>query len=39
MAYGIVVRPEADHANVAALEDAYEKMQAITASDNRSWDR
>jgi tyrosinase len=37
MAYGIVVRPEADHANVAALEDAYEKMQAISASDNRSW--
>src|SRR3954449_5820125 len=37
MASGIVVRPEADHANVAALEDAYEKMQAISASDNRSW--
>ena len=37
MAYGIVIRPEADHANVAALEDAYEKMQAIAASDNRSW--
>lgn len=37
MADGIVVRPEAGHANVAALQDAYEKMQAISASDNRGW--
>ncbi|MDQ3849141.1 MAG: tyrosinase family protein [Actinomycetota bacterium] len=37
MADGIVVRPDADHANVAALQDAYEKMQAISATDNRSW--
>jgi tyrosinase len=37
MANGIVIRPNADHANVAALQDAYEKMQAISASDNRSW--
>jgi tyrosinase len=32
-----VIRPDADHANVAALEDAYAKMQALSASDNRSW--
>jgi tyrosinase len=37
MSNGIVVRPDAEHANVAALQDAYEKMQAISASDNRSW--
>jgi tyrosinase len=37
MADGIVVRPDAEHANVAALEDAYEKMQAFSASDNRGW--
>jgi tyrosinase len=33
----IVVRPSAEHANVAALQDAYQKMQALSASDNRSW--
>jgi tyrosinase len=37
MEYGIVVRPSAEYANVAALQDAYEKMQAISGSDNRSW--
>jgi tyrosinase len=37
MANGGVVRPSAEHANVAALEDAYQKMQAISAADNRSW--
>lgn len=37
MANGIVVRPNAEHANVPALEDAYRKMQAISGSDNRSW--
>ena len=37
MANGIVVRPDAEHANVAALQDAYEKMQAISEADNRSW--
>jgi tyrosinase len=37
MANGIIIRPDADHANVAALQDAYDKMQAISASDNRSW--
>jgi tyrosinase len=37
MAAGIVVRPDADYANVTALADAYEKMQAISPSDNRSW--
>jgi tyrosinase len=37
MANGIVIRPDAEHANVAALQDAYQKMQALSASDNRSW--
>ncbi|MBA2557898.1 MAG: tyrosinase family protein [Chloroflexi bacterium] len=37
MANGIVVRPEADHANVAALQDGYQKMQETSSSDNRSW--
>jgi tyrosinase len=37
MANPIVIRPEADHANVPALEDAYQKMQAISEADNRSW--
>ena len=37
MANGIVVRPSAEHANVAALADAYQKMQALSAADNRSW--
>jgi tyrosinase len=37
MADGIVVRPEATHANVAALQDAYAAMQAISDSDNRGW--
>jgi len=37
MAYEIVVRPSAEHANVAALQDAYDKMQALSGSDNRSW--
>jgi tyrosinase len=37
VANGIVVRPSAEHANVAALQDAYDKMQALSASDNRGW--
>jgi tyrosinase len=37
MANGIVVRPSAEHANVAALADAYATMQAFTPTDNRSW--
>jgi hypothetical protein len=37
MANPIVIRPDADHVNVPALEDAYQKMQAISESDNRSW--
>ena len=37
MANGIVTRPSAEHADVPALQDAYEKMQAISESDNRSW--
>lgn len=37
MANGIVIRPSAEQANVAALQDAYDKMQGLSASDNRSW--
>lgn len=37
MASGIVIRPRADTANVPALQDAYDKMQALSATDNRSW--
>jgi tyrosinase len=37
MANGIVIRPDTEHANVAALEDAYSKMQAIAETDNRGW--
>lgn len=37
MANGIVVRPSAAHANVAALQDAYEKMQGFSEGDNRGW--
>ena len=37
MANGIVIRPDAEHANVAALQDAYAKMQAIAETDNRGW--
>jgi tyrosinase len=33
----VVIRPNAEYANVAALEDAYQKMQALSDSDNRSW--
>ncbi len=34
---GIVVRPDVEQANVAALRDAYSKMQKLMATDNRSW--
>jgi tyrosinase len=37
VANGIVIRPSADQANVSALQDAFEKMQALSESDNRSW--
>src|SRR4051812_31856168 len=37
MANGIVVRPNAQHANVTDLQDAYQKMQAFSATDNRGW--
>ena len=37
MANGIVIRPSTEHANVAALETAYGKMQELSGSDNRSW--
>lgn len=33
----IVLRPSAEQADVPALRDAYGKMQALSASDNRSW--
>ena len=37
MANGIVVRPSTEHANVAALQNGYDKMQGFSGSDNRSW--
>jgi tyrosinase len=37
MADGIVVRPEATHANTEALGRAYAQMQSLSASDNRGW--
>jgi tyrosinase len=33
----IVVRPNAEYANVPALQDAYDKMQAFSEPDNRGW--
>ncbi|HWY90235.1 MAG TPA: tyrosinase family protein [Solirubrobacteraceae bacterium] len=33
----VVIRPSADHANTPALQDAYQKIQALSGSDNRSW--
>jgi tyrosinase len=33
----IVLRPSVEQANIAALRDAYGKMQALKAADNRSW--
>jgi tyrosinase len=33
----VVLRPEVDQADIAALRDAYGKMQALSATDNRSW--
>jgi tyrosinase len=33
----IVLRPNVEQANIAALRDAYGKMQALSATDNRSW--
>jgi tyrosinase len=37
MANAIVVRPDVEHANVPELQDAYDKMQAFSESDNRGW--
>ncbi|NKQ52846.1 tyrosinase family protein [Amycolatopsis sp. K13G38] len=37
MADQIVVRPDVEHADIAALRDAYGKMQALSGTDNRSW--
>lgn len=36
-ANAIVLRPNVAHANTDALRDAYAKMQALKAADNRSW--
>jgi tyrosinase len=33
----VVVRPEVEHADIAALREAYARIQAFSASDNRSW--
>ena len=33
----IVLRPDVEQANIAALRDAYAKMQALAGTDNRSW--
>jgi tyrosinase len=33
----VVLRPEADQADIVALRDAYAKMQALSPADNRSW--
>ncbi len=37
MSNGVVLRPNVEQANIAALQDAYAKMQAISATDDRSW--
>jgi tyrosinase len=33
----VVLRTDVEQANIAALRDAYEKMQALSPTDNRSW--
>lgn len=33
----IVLRPEVEQANIAALRNAYRKTQAMSSTDNRSW--
>jgi tyrosinase len=33
----IVLRPDVEHADIAALRDAYAKLQGFSATDNRSW--
>jgi tyrosinase len=33
----VVLRPNVEQANIAALRDAYSKLQALTGTDNRSW--
>lgn len=37
MSVEVVLRPEVEHADIAALRDAYAKMQALSGTDNRSW--
>ncbi len=37
MADSIVLRASVEYCNIAALRDAYGKMQALSATDNRSW--
>ncbi|MBV9048364.1 MAG: tyrosinase family protein [Solirubrobacterales bacterium] len=32
-----VLRPNVEQANIAALRDAYNKLQALSGTDNRSW--
>ena len=34
---GVVLRPEVEQADIAALRDAYAKTQRFSATDNRSW--
>jgi tyrosinase len=36
-AAAVVIRPNVEQANIAALRDAYSKMQAFVPADNRSW--
>ncbi len=38
MAHEIALRPNAEFANVPMLHDAYTKMQALPAADNRGWE-
>lgn len=37
MTNGLVARPNVERANIAALRDAYTKMQGLGGNDNRSW--
>jgi tyrosinase len=37
MANGLVLRQSVEQADVASLRDAYDKLQAISPTDNRSW--
>lgn len=37
MADSLVLRASVEYCDIAALRDAYAKMQALSATDNRSW--